>query len=836
MSESSSRPGRVIPAQLSFLAIYNPSLGASDETLHDQVVFYSSKASRARSRPKANGEGGDEGQHEEENEKLRQIGLAQGMVEFAKSFSDGEAVDSVETEKSRIVLHELENGWWILASIDLTRLPSSTLNESKSSDVVNPTSVQPIEYSAREVCPPTLLLQQLIDAHGIFLLHHGSSLEELYERTPRPKFCSTLNRFWARFIWNWDVLLHANPAVDIFSGLKLAGGGELGIGVGEEDWGSGEREVLEDFVQRTEGLVDLVVSRFGEPSPEATILSKSLDNSLKPLIPTSHGQQWLGTSTAPSPSDGVIFSGVGALERTSLRNVSGWIEWIYSYGEDAYGVREHPNSAHRRKRRKGRSQVVDHETKGTKTNMPIATPKSTRMPSRHGKPGEKSSREQQGESPIGIPPPIISAAAESLSKATAPARTSRNHSRTRTETQSEPLPDVNNASSSTETLMKYLTLGVYGSSWGISSARPAVHRRVSDILQQSGSAGDADRREWASMRHLDPKAEPSADEEEGFGLKRGKTSGRFIIGLQGNLEDEEAKEYLTELTELTESGTDGEHESGNWNSRTMIRTLHVALVKPRVTERASDHDDRDIAKQLPMVTHDRLRVVVYVHQPFIFTFLFELHTDKLAMPSFYQSLHHQLSPLQKPLLASTSPGKVSERLWNASTLHSTASTSNGQPIYDLLYDPSNLTVHTSIPNMPEPGTAAAEGLDLKTSPWSRVEALSVHTQILNTYISTRRHSSEVERTCKTSRGWWVVWMRLPHAPTSSERHSNEYREAFLVRKASDYVAPGARKSSGRFGRDVSGSDGGSGWGPGKLAEGIGIDTRKYIEGLLSLNR
>lgn len=83
MSEFASRSG-VVPAQLSFLAIYNPSLGSSDESLHDQVVFYSSKASRARSGRKTSDENDDQGQHEEENEKLRQIGLAQGMVEFAK--------------------------------------------------------------------------------------------------------------------------------------------------------------------------------------------------------------------------------------------------------------------------------------------------------------------------------------------------------------------------------------------------------------------------------------------------------------------------------------------------------------------------------------------------------------------------------------------------------------------------------------------------------------------------------------------------------------------------------------------------------------------------------
>ena len=248
---------------------------------------------------------------------------------------------------------------------------------------------------------------------------------------------------------------------------------------------------------------------------------------------------------------------------------------------------------------------------------------------------------------------------------------------------------------------------------------------------------------------------------------------------------------------------------------------------------------------------DRLRVIVYVvrrlahylfevmlmhrqRQPFIFIFLFELQTDSLAMPAFYRSIHHQLGPLQQPLLTSTSPQKVSERLWEASVPKSTASTKSSHPICDLVYDPTRLTVHTTIPNIPEPGTAVAEGLGDSGSSWNRVEALNVHTQILNTHASTRRRTSDFERTCKTSRGWWVVWMRLPHA--TQPRNTSLYREAFLIRKASDYTPPAVRKSSGRFGRDVSGSGASGGWGPGKLAEGIGIDARQYIEGLLSLNR
>ena len=78
----------VVPAQLSFLTLYNPSLGRTDETIHDQVVFYhSSETGRARTVRRQSGGTPAEQQHEEQNERLRQIGLAQGMVEFAKCIS-----------------------------------------------------------------------------------------------------------------------------------------------------------------------------------------------------------------------------------------------------------------------------------------------------------------------------------------------------------------------------------------------------------------------------------------------------------------------------------------------------------------------------------------------------------------------------------------------------------------------------------------------------------------------------------------------------------------------------------------------------------------------------
>jgi hypothetical protein len=140
----------------------------------------------------------------------------------------------------------------------------------------------------------------------------------------------------------------------------------------------------------------------------------------------------------------------------------------------------------------------------------------------------------------------------------------------------------------------------------------------------------------------------------------------------------------------------------------------------------------------------------------------------------------------------------------------------------------------------------------------------VHSQILATFASTRRTLTEIERTCKTSRGWWVVWLRLPPSQTSTEEdaeaantsnssvqfNTDELREAFLVRRARDTPAATVKSSGSRFASGMwstmgIGSGGqnqrmggaAAGWGPkGGIGEGIGVDARRYVEELLSLNR
>ena len=683
----------------------------------------------------------------------------------------------------------------------MTRLPISSETTIKNQSQI---VAIPIEYSAREVSPPTLLLQQILRAHHIFLLHQASSITELYTRVGRPELCSFLKRFWDAFIWSWDVLLHGNPAVDIFNGLKLAAGGELGIGVGEEDWGSGEREVLEGFIGRTEGLVDLVVARFSDSSYKSRNTSTS-------SLATANSQdippEWQALGERDQgPADGVIFSGIGALSRASVRNISSWMEQLYMYEQDCYGVRDNPSSAPRRKRRKIQPYSPEYKTSNQGLHTQQDHPNSVSL---HGQ-GSGSSSDQA----TGIPPSLLTP--RSVLDIRDRKSSSLVKNLPRSDEQSRANSSSQDSAYGTETMVKYLTLGVYGSSWGIPSGRPPVNQRVSSLRREDSSIG----KQANSSVKEEARTEPELP------------GGYFLIGLQGQLEEDlQTSEGEQEIGE----GTDEDNvleERSKLKERIVIRTLHVERTKRQAED--YDRSQTDDAERMVEVDQARLRVVVYVRQPFIFTFLFELQTDALAMPSFYRSLHHQLGPLQRPLLASTSPSKVTERLWEAAAPKSTASTKSSQPICDLVYDPARLTVHTTIPTIPEPGPYVVDRQEVV--PWTRVEAMSVHSQILNTYSSTRQHTAEQERTSKTSRQWWVVWMRLPQARPGRGIGSDAYREAFLIRKASDYVPAAARKSSSRFGREVSGSGAAGGWGPGKLAEGIGIDARQYIEGLLSLNR
>ncbi|CAN8105863.1 unnamed protein product [Discula destructiva] len=812
MATGVSSPAAIVPAQVGFLAIFNPSLSHSDETLDDQIVYYSSVDSGSHKRRRATASARHDPtatptknlSQAERNERLRQIGLAQGMVSFGKNFSGDQSVDTIETEQTRVILHELEPGWWILACIDLTRLPLP--KDPKKPKAVAGSEDEKYEYSSREVKPAALLLQNLLRAHSNFLLHHDSSLSSLFMRVKRARFMSIVGRYWDLFLSTWNVLLTGNPARDVFGGIKIAASGELGIGVGEEERGSGERAVLEGLVGRIDGLVDLVVSRFGESDPND--FHKTGENKKEPG--QHHLTQWLGTGKEPGAEDGAIFLGTGALSRKSIRDITQWMEDMFSWGENAYGVLESPKAARRL----------------TTTSQTMDTKKST-APS------------------LDVPPNLF-----------APKRGRKNAGSTPSPRHS-PAPDkaserADEGEKGLDSYMDYLKLG-YGKYWSLGS----------DSTPPAASIDDSDR------SHSEPRS------PEGHSSKGDDMAGHFLIGQTGEIEEGWVEDPEDRRFALEHDATNG---------RTMVRTLTVEL-EAKVTggsesnlmKALGSHDNElsspgsDSGRRASFDSQDqnkteRLRVVVYVARPFIFTFLFALRTESLAFEGMYRSLHHQVGPLRKLLSRSTAyrPDRPD--------MGKTAAA-----IYDLVWDPKAITVHSTIPNIPDPA-------DLYNSyeqpAWSRVEALNTHMQIVNLWKATRTRPSEIERTCKTSRGWWIVWSRIlersvedatsssstvrpPSASgqddgTSLGSMSNVLasgsassltsttsrvsstiaapqeevcKEIFLIRKASDHAGHSRSVSLGS-------AASGAGWadGAGRLAQGIGVDTRRYIEGLLSLNR
>lgn len=394
--------------------------------------------------------------------------------------------------------------------------------------------------------PSPLLIQQLRRAHSEFLLHHDFKLDGILHQVGRSTFCLFLERFWEKFAWNWELLLTGNPIVEIYNGIKLSAGGELGIGVGEEEWGSGEREVLEDFVTRTDGLVDLVVSRFGDPSPQfegSTALSGSNDQS-----------RWLGADNDPRPSDGVVFTGVGALSRHSLAHVSHWMECIYRFGDAAYGVGRDPTSLRRRKPRKQRGRQIPEDTPQPST------------PDHNFKPG--------------IPRPLITAAPQPLPKVV-----EKNQTETRNE--ASPLRSEQNSENlgfPTEAVMKYLTLG-YGSSWSFSPKSTSTPPESSTPMRDESNSNISTPRNQPSSAIQSPQ--PGLKHRNSTG---NSPSGRFVLGPRDDLE---------KLDDLEEGSPEPESENGKPKTRIVHRTLHLHLA-----------DGRD-------TTPTKLQVVIYVVCAFI---------------------------------------------------------------------------------------------------------------------------------------------------------------------------------------------------------------------------
>lgn len=604
-------------------------------------------------------------------------------------------------------------------------------------------------------------------------------------------------------------MLHGNPARDIYGGINVAASGELGMGVGEEDRGSGEREVLEGLVGRIEGLVDLVVCKFGDAEPEEMDSKQSAQDEIA---------QWLGTGREPEADDGAIFLGTGALSRKSLRDITHWMEDLYTWGDHAYGIIESPTSFRRAKARRDTKPAVEGIPDSTARRESQAAPSTDgAKATAEGPPQSALARTTSGMG--GVLSYLRNAA---LGGSEAEAGSSDSKPTDRKLSQS--------ASRRGSQMLDYIRMA-YG---GTSIAEEPEQAPASSPPKQP------DRKHSVTQTPTRPGLPSRTSSFE--------AAGYYLIGLKGEIEEESSDHGGSQDSDEAEA----EH-----NSRTVLRTINVEL-ESEAQDRPETTIVKDFVHPASVLTqsqvmgnmvpgynsHDlnkakKLRVVVYVNRPFIFVFLFELRTDSLAWDSMYRSLHHQLAPLRKPLLLSTRYRPHRPKV---------AGPPDASEIYDLVWDPKSLVLRSTIPNIPDGYGQSVP----KHHHWSRTDAVSTHLHVLNIHATTRGRAADTERTQKTNLGWWIVWTRLfdrhDDAPsnlakipesvssdqgngaasediTQSRRGSDQTvavvgREIYLLRRASDHIG---------FRRESVTSDGGVA----RLAQGIGVDTRRYVEQLLS---
>jgi hypothetical protein len=369
------------------------------------------------------------------------------------------------------------------------------------------------------------------------------------------------------------------------------------MGVGEEEWGSGEREVLEDYIRKTNGLVEVMVSRYGEASP-LQLHSKS---NAKGSEDISSQEPWMGNGSPLKSTDGVIFSGAGVLSRKSLRDISHWVDTIYRFGDHAYGVRDNPTSDRRKRRRKNQDSEVAR----------LGSPETLRP----GRAGAKSDEQFQPR----IPPPIVTAVESSLDKASKAVETEQNEGNPEVQPFMASLSD-------TETWMKYLTLG-YGTAWGgkgseTPSEQPPTDK--SDVRRNRAPSPEV------AMRYIEPEPAVDRAEEKARVQIQSENDGYFIIGLKGDMQNEDV---------------DDDNEDSQWNNRTMLRTLHVEVLEGKVPETPSSEVEafdleREVKPEKPSkYTLTRLRPVIYVVSKE--QGVWECHTEENAAPAI-----HLLIPLQ----------------------------------------------------------------------------------------------------------------------------------------------------------------------------------------------
>lgn len=186
-STSFLRLGNTSPI-LSYFCVYNPSLGQSEENTKDQILYYTAKKVVPA------------------DVKMKQVGLAQALVNFTSTFSPSQPTQNVHSQKHRMVFLQPEPGFWIHMCVELGIMRKQIKDSKGKEKLVT-------EYLDSQLNDRALEAVLKI-GYEQFKLLNGTFSNILYgegEKATLPPnrqraraLMHAIEEFFSEWIWKWD--------------------------------------------------------------------------------------------------------------------------------------------------------------------------------------------------------------------------------------------------------------------------------------------------------------------------------------------------------------------------------------------------------------------------------------------------------------------------------------------------------------------------------------------------------------------------------------------------------------------------------------------------------
>ncbi|KAI8889225.1 hypothetical protein K501DRAFT_239045 [Backusella circina FSU 941] len=163
---------------LSYFCIYNPTLSNSEENTKDQILYFTAKEEMPL------------------DSKMKQVGLAQALINFTNTFSPSHPAQNVHSQKHRMVFLEAEPNFWMVMSVELGILRRQT----KDGKLITEHLDAQLNDRALE--------SVLKLGHDQFKLLHGSFSDFLHDskssRQQMKSLVMAMEDFYSEWIWKWD--------------------------------------------------------------------------------------------------------------------------------------------------------------------------------------------------------------------------------------------------------------------------------------------------------------------------------------------------------------------------------------------------------------------------------------------------------------------------------------------------------------------------------------------------------------------------------------------------------------------------------------------------------